>query len=117
MQTILGAGGAIGNSLAKELLHYTDTIRLVSRNPKRINERDELVAADLTNASATADAVRGSEVVYLLAGIPYKLKVWQEQWPVIMQNVIEACKQHNAKLVFFDNIYMYDEKSLGNITE
>jgi nucleoside-diphosphate-sugar epimerase len=117
MQTILGAGGAIGNNLAKELHAYTDKIRLVSRNPKQINEGDELVTADLTDSAATAAAVRGSEVVYLLAGLQYKLKVWQQQWPVIMQNVIEACKQHNAKLVFFDNIYMYDANSLSNMTE
>lgn len=117
MQTILGAGGAIGNALAKELRNYTTNIRLVSRHPKSINERDELVHADLTDAAATAAAVRGSEVVYLLAGLPYKLQVWQQQWPVIMQNVIEACKQYNTKLVFFDNIYMYDAGALSNMTE
>jgi nucleoside-diphosphate-sugar epimerase len=117
MQTILGAGGAVGNALAKELRNYTGNIRLVSRHPKGINEGDELVAADLTDAKATADAVAGSEVVYLLAGLPYKTKVWQKQWPVIMQNVIEACQQYNARLVFFDNIYMYDEKKIANITE
>lgn len=117
MQTILGSGGAIGTSLAKELPKYTDNIRLVSRTPKRINDQDELVTADLTDAAATAAAIKDSEVVYLLAGLQYKLKVWQQQWPVIMQNVIEACKQHNAKLVFFDNIYMYDQNSLGNMTE
>ena len=117
MQTILGAGGAISNSLAKELLQYTDKIRLVSRHPKQINANDELVTADLTDAAATANAVKGSDVVYLLAGLQYKLNVWQQQWPVIMQNAIDACKQHNAKLVFFDNIYMYDVNSLGNMTE
>lgn len=117
MQTILGAGGAIGKSLAADLLNYTDAIRLVSRNPQKINLNDEVLSADLTDAAATANAVKGSEVVYLLAGLQYKLKVWQAQWPVIMENVIEACKQYNAKLVFFDNIYMYDEKNLSNITE
>jgi putative NADH-flavin reductase len=74
MQTILGAGGAIGNSLAKELLQYTTELRLVSRNPKKVNETDTLLSADLTDATATADAVKGSEVVYLLAGLPYILK-------------------------------------------
>jgi nucleoside-diphosphate-sugar epimerase len=34
-----------------------------------------------------------------------------------MKNVIKACKQHNTKLVFFDNIYMYDKNSLNPITE
>ncbi len=33
MQTILGANGTIGKLLAKELMSYTDKIRLVSRNP------------------------------------------------------------------------------------
>ena len=42
MQTILGSGGAIGISLAKELMNYTNQIRLVSRNPKKVNETDEL---------------------------------------------------------------------------
>ena len=117
MQTILGAGGAIGKSLAAELRNYTSSVRLVSRKPTQINTGDELVSADLTDAKATADAVAGSEVVYLTAGLPYKTKVWRQQWPAIMQNTIEACKQYNAKLVFFDNIYMYDETSLSNITE
>lgn len=117
MQTILGAGGAVGNALAKELQQYTNKVRLVSRHPKRINESEELISADLMDAAATAAAVQGSEVVYLLAGLEYKLNVWQQQWPMIMQNVIEACKQHNARLVFFDNIYMYDVASLGNMTE
>jgi uncharacterized protein YbjT (DUF2867 family) len=42
MQTILGANGTIGSELVKELTVYTDKIRLVSRNPKKINETDEL---------------------------------------------------------------------------
>jgi nucleoside-diphosphate-sugar epimerase len=117
MQTILGAGGAIGNRLAHELRHYTGAIRLVSRHPKKVNETDELMAADLTDAAATANAVNGSEVVYLLAGLPYKLKVWQQQWPMVMQNVIAACKQHNARLVFFDNLYLYSKADMSHMTE
>ena len=48
-QTILGAGGAIGIELAKALTTYTTDIRLVSRNPKKVNLKDELFPADLTN--------------------------------------------------------------------
>jgi putative NADH-flavin reductase len=33
MFTILGAGGAIGNELVKELTPRNEAIRLVSRNP------------------------------------------------------------------------------------
>ncbi len=107
MQTILGAGGEVSYHLAKALTAYTDSIRLVSRNPKKVNENDELVNADLLQAKEVDDAVKGSSIVYLTVGLPYSTKIWSEQWPVVMQNVITACKKHQAKLVFFDNIYMY----------
>jgi nucleoside-diphosphate-sugar epimerase len=116
MQTILGANGTVGVNLAKALAQYTNQIRLVSRTPKKVNATDELVSADLLDATQTANAVKGSEVVYLTAGLPYNTQVWQADWHRLMQNVIDACKQHNAKLVFFDNVYMYGLVS-GRMTE
>jgi nucleoside-diphosphate-sugar epimerase len=116
MQTILGATGIIGKETAKNLTQYTDKIRLVSRNPKKVNEEDELVAADLTLTDQVFNAVKGSEVVYLTAGLPYDVKIWQTTWPVIMHNVIDACKEYGAKLVFFDNVYLYG-KVEGWMTE
>ncbi|HYA87915.1 MAG TPA: NAD-dependent epimerase/dehydratase family protein [Nitrospirota bacterium] len=107
MQTILGAGGTIATELAKNLPQYTQQIRLVSRHPKRVNPSDEVMTADLFNAEQVLKAVQGSEVVYLTAGLQYDIKVWQSQWHVIMKNVIDACITHNAKLVFFDNVYPY----------
>ena len=107
MHTILGANGLIANGIAKELHSQNQKIRLVSRNPKRIHDSDELVSADFLNLEQTMHAVIGSEVVYLTTGLPYKTKVWQEQWPVIMRNVINASKENGAKLVFFDNVYSY----------
>jgi nucleoside-diphosphate-sugar epimerase len=103
----LGSTGIIGTELAKSLTQYTDKIRLVSRNPKRVNPADQLVVADLSNPQQVITAVEGSEVVYLTVGLEYKIGVWQTQWPLIMKNVIDACKTHKAKLVFFDNVYAY----------
>lgn len=117
MQTILGAGGSIGNELAKALTAYTDKIRLVSRNPNKVNDTDELFPADLTDGAQVDRAVQGSEVVYLVAGLEYSTSVWQAKWPPIMDNVLAACKKHGAKLVFFDNIYMYDRDYLRHMTE
>ncbi len=107
MQTILGANGVIGNNLVKALPAYTNQIRLVSRNPKKINPTDQTLSADLHNAEQTDKAVAGSKIAYLTAGLPYSTKVWSEQWPVVMNNVIAACKKHNTKLVFFSNVYPY----------
>jgi nucleoside-diphosphate-sugar epimerase len=107
MQTILGANGTIATYIAKTLPEFTNEIRLVSRQPKKVNETDELVAANLLDATAIQDAVKGSKVVYLAAGLPYRIGIWQEQWPKIMNNVMEACKKSSSKLVFYDNVYSY----------
>jgi nucleoside-diphosphate-sugar epimerase len=116
MQTILGANGVIARELAKTLPQYTNEIRLVSRIPKKINKSDLVLSADLTNYEQTLKAVENSEIVYLTVGLDYNIKTWQFKWPLIMQNVINACKKYNAKLVFFDNVYMYG-KVEGAMTE
>lgn len=117
MQTILGSGGVIGIETAKALAGYTNEIRLVSRNPKKVNPGDELFKADLLNADEVLNAVKGSSVVYLTAGLSYNKEVWKREWPLIMKNVIDACIKHKTKLVFFDNMYMYDPQFLGQMTE
>lgn len=117
MQTILGSGGAIGTELAKALVSYDTHIRLVSRNPQKVNSSDELMKADLLIYDEVEKAVEGSEVVYLTAGLPYTAKYWKENWPKIMHNVIQACEKYDARLVFFDNVYMYDADHLGYMTE
>src|SRR5215471_17915089 len=107
MQTIRGANGVIARELSRQLRIYTDRIRQVSRSPKRVNPTDELFSADLLDAQATAAAVAGSSVAYLVAGLKYDYKVWQAQWPQVMRHAIDACKRHGSALVFFDNVYAY----------
>lgn len=117
MQTIIGSGGAIGKPLARELSKYTNEIRLVSRNPQKVNEHDELCSVDLKNIAQIDKAIEGSEIVYVVVGFEYKLSVWQKTWPVFLQQVIDACKKYQAKLVFFDNVYMYDQSAIPFMTE
>ncbi len=117
MQTILGSGGAIGVGLARELTAYTKDIRLVSRNPKKVNPDDQLFPADLSDPSSVDKAIQGSDIVYLTIGFEYKLSLLKQKWPPLINHVIDACKRYNAKLVFFDNVYMYDPDYIGNMTE
>ena len=67
-QTILGANGTIGKILASELKNYTNQIRLVSRNPEKVNETDELFPADLSDTKMVEKAIEGSGLVYLVVG-------------------------------------------------
>lgn len=113
--TILGAGGSIGNALADLLLKNGEEVKLVSRRNHFI-EGAQSVKGDLTLYNETLEAVKGSDVVYLCAGLAYDANVWKETWPKIMNNTINACKEIGAKFIFFDNVYMYG-KVAGNMTE
>ena len=113
--TILGAGGSIGNALTHELLKTKEDVRLVSRSNYSV-PGTESFKADITSYDETLKSVKGSDFVYLCAGIIYDSKVWAELWPKVMQNTINACKSVNAKLIFFDNVYMYGKVD-GKMTE
>jgi nucleoside-diphosphate-sugar epimerase len=113
--TILGAGGSIGNAVTYELLKSKEKVRLVSRSNYSI-PGTESFKADITSYEETLNCVKDSAIVYLCVGLPYDSKIWSDLWPRIMQNSIDACKSVNAKLIFFDNVYMYG-KVIGNMTE
>lgn len=107
IHTILGANGVVGRELARALSARGCRVREVSRTPFAVNTGDEVVAADLLDARATANAVAGSGVAYLVAGLEYRARTWEQQWPLVMRHAIDACAQHGTALVFFDNVYAY----------
>lgn len=115
VHTLLGANGTIAEALLPILQANRETIRLVSRHPKPVAGA-QTVAADALNRQDVLRAVEGSDIVYLLIGIPYDYRVWQRDWPVIMDNVIAACRATGAKLIFFDDVYMYG-RVRGRMTE
>jgi nucleoside-diphosphate-sugar epimerase len=114
MHTLLGAGGVIASELVAAL--RGTPLRLVSRHRKPAPAGVESVSADVCDLDRTIAAVAGSSVVYLLVGLKYDTRTWRESWPRIMGNTIEACKRTGARLVFFDNVYMYGRVE-GPMTE
>ena len=117
LHTLLGAGGVIARELSTALSRDGGArLRLVSRTAQAVSANAQWVGADLLDAEATARAVQGSAVVYLLAGLRYDTVAWQTEWPRVMAHTIEACQRHGAKLVFFDNVYAYGRVQ-GAMTE
>lgn len=117
MQVILGANGQIGEELARELKrNFTSDIRIVSKNSQKVNDTDEVFSADLTIKEKAIEAVKGAEIAYFTLGLPISSVVWENLFPEILQNVIDACKINGTKLVFFDNTYMYPQDD-RNLTE
>ncbi len=110
LHTVLGASGAVGRAVVNDLTHRGLPIRAVSRTT--ILPGVESKQADLLNLFQTKDAIQGSSHVYLCVGLPYSTKVWKQEFPRIMKNVIVACEEANAVLIFLDNAYMYGPSPL-----
>jgi nucleoside-diphosphate-sugar epimerase len=115
IHTILGAGGVIADGLARELVRHQTPVRIVSRHPPDIPGATAL-AGDMTSESQAIEAISGSSVVYCCIGLPYRYSIWRNSWPAIMNNIIVACRQAKARLLFFDNVYMYGKVD-GPMTE
>jgi nucleoside-diphosphate-sugar epimerase len=107
MHTILGAGGAVANSLSSVLSNAGESVRLVSRKKIQTSGKDSWVGADLKDFLQVKKAVEGSSIIYMCAGLEYNKKVWAAEWPLIVQNLINVTNYTGARLIFFDNVYMY----------
>jgi nucleoside-diphosphate-sugar epimerase len=107
MHTILGAGGPVANSLIDVLSNAGESVRLVSRKKIQTSGKAIWVGADLKDFLQLKKAVEGSTIIYMCAGLEYNKKVWAVEWPLIMQNLIDVTKYTGARLIFFDNVYMY----------
>lgn len=105
LHVVLGASGAIGNAVVSELMLRNLSIKAVERS-KEVKDV-ETIKADLIDLDQAKRAIAGASYVYLCVGIPYDTEKWLEQWPKVMKNIIAACESAKAKLIFFDNVYMY----------
>lgn len=116
MQVILGSSGVIGKHVAFELSRMKEPVRLVARNPVALSDTNEVFKGNLLVEADVMNAIAGCTVAYVTVGLPYHSKVWERDWPILMQHVVHACIASSCKLVFFDNVYAYG-KVEGWMTE
>lgn len=100
--------GVVGRAVAGELARRGIPHALASRTPApdlpaSVPQRrvDALDADGLLRA--TADATH----VHVTLGLPYDTRVWQRDWPPIVEHFIAAALRHRFRLIFFDNVYPY----------
>lgn len=103
---VLGGNGVVGRETLRALVAAGHTPTSVGRHPTNVDGVVPLVA-DLLDHDDVHRALRGADVAYLVAGLPYSSRVWARQWPVILDNVAAVAAEQGTHLVYLDNVYAY----------
>jgi nucleoside-diphosphate-sugar epimerase len=105
LTTIFG-NGAIGHLVTNLLVARGDRVRIAQRKrPHDLPAGVEHFPCDVLDAKAVRSAVQGADQVLLAVGFAYDARVWKTTWPTTMHNIVEACAEVGAKVVFIDNLY------------
>lgn len=72
---IIGAGGSIGSLLSGQLHEKGIQPVLAGRNPLQVNPSDIICRADARNTKEITEAIKGTEVAYLMLGLPYNTDI------------------------------------------
>jgi nucleoside-diphosphate-sugar epimerase len=93
---VLGGHGAIGAATLQALAAR-------GLESQSMTQKD----ADARDAAALARALEGASHVYHCIGLPYDSAVWEEGFPKISHALVSACERVGARLIYFDNVYLY----------
>lgn len=103
--TILGAG-PVGQATATALARRNEAVRLVSRRPpKRLPAGVEHRVTDVLDRASLHAATAGSDVIYQCLNAPYHR--WKTDFPPLQQAAVDATRRASARLVSFENLYLY----------
>ncbi|GGT74305.1 NAD-dependent epimerase/dehydratase family protein [Actinomadura citrea] len=115
LHVVLGAGGAVGGSVVRELVSRGHRVRAVNRSGRvPALHGIEVHQGDITTVVGAKAACAGAEVVYHCAAPAYVR--WVEDFPHMTDAVRQGAAAAGAKLVFADNLYMYGPVD-GALTE
>jgi nucleoside-diphosphate-sugar epimerase len=107
VHSVVGGNGTIGAVAVRHLAAAGCEVRIVQRHPRLIEGAVATASADVLDLDGLTKAVEGSDVIYLILGLPYDAKVWLEGFPRVVSHAVEAARRVGARLVYFDNVYMY----------
>lgn len=111
---IIGANGPIGKEIYSLLKESNKEVYRFGRS--KIDQED-YICGNALNINDVLKAVKGKKYIYITIGLKYDHKIWEKQWPIIIDHIITAAKKENSKIIFFDNVYIYGPQLAVPITE
>jgi len=114
LHVILGKG-AVGGSVARELVDRGHDVLVVSRSGGMSAGRVTHVALEATDTDALTAVVRGADVLYNCANPAYWR--WAIDWPPLWTSLLDTAARTGAVLVSAGNLYGYGEMHGAVMTE
>ncbi|MDM5191049.1 SDR family NAD(P)-dependent oxidoreductase [Bacillus sp. DX4.1] len=118
---VIGASGAMGYAITKELCSRGIDVIAFARNKKKLEklfhgeEKVQIKTGDVFQQSNVMEAAKSVDVIFHAVNIPYT--DWEMQQPKLLRNILEATKYYGAKLAMVDNIYAYGRQGQEQVTE
>ena len=108
--------GAIGLALIDELAGLGLPVRAVNRSGAAdVPDGVEVLAGDVSDGDFADRAAAGAAAVYQCLNPAYHR--WAEDFPPLQDSVVHAARAVDARLVSFENTYMYGNTHGAPITE
>lgn len=108
MSIVLMGYGPVGRASLAALRGSGERLIVAQRQrPADLPEGVEFRPCDVLDGASVQAAIAGARQVVLAVGLAYSGKLWLDAWPRLMSHVLVACAREKARLVFFDNLYMY----------
>ncbi len=99
--------GPVGRATVARLKASGRPVRVAQRSrPADLPAGVGFTPCDVRDPASVRAALAGAAQVAVAIGLAYTGTVWQRDWPLAMQNLLDGCAEQGARMVFFDNLYM-----------
>ncbi len=108
--------GAVGLALVEQLAAAGEQVIAVNRSGYAdAPDGVKIAAGDVSDPGFTSNVARGAAVLYQCLNPPYTK--WPDLFPPLQASLVEAATAAEAKLVSFENLYMYGPTGGAPLTE
>lgn len=116
MSHVVFGSGAVGFAVVEHLAAVGEQVTVVNRSGRAgVPAGVEVVGGDASDPVFTMEVTRGAAVVYQCASPPYTR--WPELFPPLQAAIVAGAAAAGAKLVSFENLYLYGPTGGAPITE
>ena len=106
LHVVLGASGAVGGAVTRELIRQGARVRAVTRSSSGdIPEGAERVAADVSSVDQMRQVCADATEIYFCSNPLYTR--WETEFPPMLEGAIAGARESGAKLIVADNLYVY----------